>query len=266
MTHHVRVRETGEWVAGPIDPDEMELIDSQLFGAIDGDTGGDWAPAAAINIGGTAGIELASATPLTALGPVQIGSSPSTAFYVDSTSHFYGPVISSGNLTISAGNLVVSGPACQIDSSSTILNGSTNVNGQLNIKHSAQLGNSLSHVLTLLGILDAGVAPPVGFDSGRIRFSLAITQLYGNANVSAKTDVSVTVFTSLNGGSRSLTLLHADAGTGDWKLFINKDATYTITVFDETAGGIAAAVQPGGMCIAFYDTTTGRWYGAAVNT
>lgn len=266
MTHHVRIREEGMWVAGPIDPDEVELIDAQLFGSIDGDTGGDWSPSSPINIGGTQGIELASTTPLTALGPVQIGSSPATALYVDSTSHFYGPVTSSGNLTISAGNLVVSGPGCQIDSATTILNGSTNVNGQFNIKHNATFGNSLSHIFTLLGILDAGVAPPVGYDSGRIRFSLAITQLSGNANFSAKTNVSVTVFTSLNGGSRSITLLHADAGTGDWKLFINKDTTYNITVFDETAGGIAAAVLPGGMCLAFYDATTGRWYGSAVNT
>jgi hypothetical protein len=264
MTHHVRVRETGEWVAGPIDPDEMELIDSQLFGSIDGDAGGDWSPAAAINLGGAYGLTLSTSTPLTANGAVQIGASTSTHLYVDSTSHFYGPATSSGGFTVSAGTFTVSGTGTVLNTA-TYLNGTTNVTGQINLKHSATFGDALSHVFTLLGVLSMGDDPPVGYNNGRIRLNVAVTQLSGNTSHGVTSSPAITAVTNLNGGSRTVTLLHADAGNGDFAIYINKDSTYNITVFDETAGAIAGAILPGGMCLAFYEADTGRWYGSACN-
>lgn len=53
MAHFDRVREFGFWVTSPLASSEMELFDSMLSKAINGDGGGVWAPSSLIEIGGS---------------------------------------------------------------------------------------------------------------------------------------------------------------------------------------------------------------------
>lgn len=76
MAHHVFIRPLGDWSAvTDVLPAWMTLMDQQLFGSIDGDAGGTWAPALVITIGG-AGMDVE--------GPLQIANTTlnSAAFAV----------------------------------------------------------------------------------------------------------------------------------------------------------------------------------------
>lgn len=259
------------WSIGTtVAPSEFWWFESSIYACLNGDAGGSWAPAAAINLGGTAGLELATTTPLNALGPVTVGATSATALTINSTSHFYSAVTCEGNLTIGTGaNLIVNGPVCFIEANSMLngtatFNDTATFNGAVSIKHSSTFGNSLSHIFTVLGILAMGDAPPVGLNNGRATFNSAATTISGNV-IAGVTDENIVIYTSLGGASRTVTLLHANARNGDWKVYINNDATDNITVHDETTGAISYAVAPGGMCFAVYIGGTGSWYAATCN-
>lgn len=136
MAHNAYIRGSiGAWATGTqVSQAEFWQLDQYVYGAINGDAGGTWAPAAAITLGGTAGLVLGTGNPLTVggiltagainasgtcnftndvnftNGEVWMGASYIYSFIVRSTSEFRSPVTFKSNVTLD-GTFNVTGPS-----------------------------------------------------------------------------------------------------------------------------------------------------------
>lgn len=124
MAHNAYIRGSiGAWATGTqVSQAEFWQMDQYVYGAINGDAGGTWAPAAAITLGGTAGLVLGAGNPLTVggllsanggtntnalnavsvtvTGDTALGSSFSDSLTVASTATFNGPVVATSTVNL----------------------------------------------------------------------------------------------------------------------------------------------------------------------
>lgn len=127
----------------------------------------------------------------------------------------------------------------------------------LNATGDGQIGTTAANVFTLMATLDAssGIGPQ---GPGRILFwGGLVSSMTGDATRSV-TDPAIEVITNQAHSNRNITLLHADAMSGDWKVYLPQDPeSYALNLVDETAGGLCQ-VQSGGIGIAVF--VNSRWY------
>lgn len=237
MAHFTRVRDTGMWTVGVLTPAELETFDAHQFAAVNGDTGGTWAPSSQIVIGGS-GLQVTGA--FSAIGNTAFGSSEYSEHTFTGTARFVAASFSgsstfSGLSTFNA-NVVLgdaSADTLTVNATSTFFSPAT-FSSAATFTGGVVIGDSSSDTLTVWSTASFGsrvnaneVVLQVG-GSGLIVSTFRITSDY-NTNLGQHCD-RVICQSGVLSTARVLTFVWTPTIDGETVRVINMDTTHAISV------------------------------------